>query len=42
MKSETREKDPKNVQELLDRDYKFYIIESSREYIAGLQRIIAR
>lgn len=42
MKSESREKDIKDIKEMVDRDFKFYILDSSREYILELPRVVER
>jgi hypothetical protein len=42
MKSESREKDIVDFREMVGRDFKFYIIESSREYVAEMPGVIGR
>lgn len=42
MKSDSREKDIVSISEMLDRGFKFYILDSSREYVAEMPSVIER
>lgn len=42
MKSESRDKDVSDINEMVERDFKFYILDSSEEYISGMPRVVER
>lgn len=42
MKSETREKDVNGVDEMVARNFKFIVLDSSKEYIAEMPKVMSR
>lgn len=42
MRSELREQDVKDIDEMTSRDFKFYIIDSSHEYVKDMPRVFER
>lgn len=42
MKSESHDKDVSTIDEMLERNFHFYILDSSEEYIAGMPRVLNR
>lgn len=42
MKSESRDKDVSDINEMVERDFKFYILDSSEEYISGMPKVVER
>lgn len=42
MKSESREQEVETIAEMVDQNFKFYILDSSREYITQLPRVVKR
>jgi hypothetical protein len=42
MKSASREKDIKDIDEMISRDFKLIILDSSREYIAEMPTVASR
>lgn len=42
MKSESRDKDVSDINEMAARDFKFYILDSSEEYVAGMPKVVER
>lgn len=42
MKSESREKDIVDIDEMIERDFKFYILDSSIEYVEAMPKIVER
>lgn len=42
MRSESRDKDIQNLDEMVAKNFNFYIIDSSREYVMEMPRVVAR
>lgn len=42
MKSESREKDIVDIDEMIDRNFTFYIVDASREYVEAMPKIMER
>lgn len=42
MKSASREQEVETIAEMIDQDFKFYVLDSSREYITALPQVLER
>lgn len=42
MKSEAREKDVRNIDEMLERGLNFYVLDASEEFVAEMPKVVER